>query len=165
MNVSHSYKKSGSYSVRLRVTDSDGAFSDDTSIWIKVKNIAPTVVLSSNRTTALVGGAMAFCATGNDTPTDMLSLKYTWNFGDGATATGASVTHAYLTEGKYNVRVEVSDPEGEKAEALLTVYIYPAKKPAPAQPGGPNITLLVGGAVAAAAIAAVVLVVLLRRRK
>jgi len=164
IDVSHTYRKSGSYNVRLRVTDGDGAFSDDTSTWIRVKNEAPAVIAAANRTTAVAGETISFNATGYDTPSDMAQLTFLWTFGDGSDAGGMNATHAYRTEGKYNARVQVSDPEGEKAEALLTVEILPQKKPAPPQAGGPNIAFVAGGVIAAVIIAAVLLAVLLRGR-
>jgi PKD repeat protein len=164
INITHSYKKSGTYSVRLRVTDADAAFSDDTSIWIKVRNVAPTVTAAANRTTAWAGGTISFNATGNDTPSDMPALNFIWHFGDGASAGGANVTHLFSKEITYNVRVEVTDPEGEKAEAQLTVVISPQKKPAPAQAGGPDIAIVAGGIIAAVIIAIVLLAALFRGR-
>jgi PKD repeat protein len=151
--------------VRLRVTDADAAFSDDTSIWIKVKNIAPTITAAADRTTAVTGETISFNSTGYDTPSDMAQLTFLWTFGDGATAGGMNVTHAYRTEGKYNARVQVSDPEGEKAEAMLTVEILPVKKPVQPQAGGPSITFVAGGVIAAVIIAAIALAVFLRRRR
>jgi len=165
MNASHVYKKAGSYTVRLRVTDTDGGFSDDTTIKIIVKNVAPTVTLAANRTTAVAGESISFGATGNDTPSDMAGLTYNWRFGDGGTASGTNATHMFATEGSYTVRVEVTDNNGEKAEASQAVQITPQKKPAPAPPSGPNIGLVAGGAVAAAVMVVVVVAVVLRRRK
>jgi PKD repeat protein len=37
------------------------------------------------------------------------ALSYKWDFGDGATATGATAQHAYSKNGSYQVRVIVSD--------------------------------------------------------
>jgi PKD repeat protein len=36
-----------------------------------------------------------------------------WDFGDGSTATAATVTHPYATAGDYNVTVEATDNEGQ----------------------------------------------------
>ena len=165
MNVSHVYKKAGSYSVRLRVTDTDGGFSDDASIRIIVRNVAPTVTLAANRTTAVAGESISFSATGNDTPSDLAALTCSWRFGDGGTGAGANATHVFATEGSYTVRVEVADNNGEKAEASVTVQVLPQKKAAPPPSGGPNMALVAGVAVAGVVMVVVVAAVLLRRRK
>ena len=39
-------------------------------------------------------------------------LTIQWDFGDGATATGATATHSYHSEGKYQARVTATDPKG-----------------------------------------------------
>lgn len=39
-------------------------------------------------------------------------LTYAWNFGDGTTGTGVSVSHAYDVGGTYNVQLIVIDPLG-----------------------------------------------------
>jgi PKD repeat protein len=40
------------------------------------------------------------------------TLMYAWDFGDGSTGTGVSVTHAYTTAGTFNVQLIVTDPLG-----------------------------------------------------
>jgi PKD repeat protein len=42
----------------------------------------------------------------------------TWDFGDGTTATGASVTHAYAAAGLYTVRVTLSDGQTETSQEM-----------------------------------------------
>jgi DNA/RNA endonuclease G (NUC1) len=46
------------------------------------------------------------------TDADNDALTYAWSFGDGATATGASVSHAYAAAGQYTVRLIVRDTRG-----------------------------------------------------
>jgi len=164
MNVSHSYPRSGTYTVRLRVTDGDGAYSEDSSIRIKVSNVAPTAVASSDVQAAAVGLEIRFTGEGNDTPSDRPRLQFTWYFGDGRTATGANVTHSFAAEGRYTVRLEVSDPEGEKGTATVTVDIAPAKRGEPPA-AGPDLVLIGGGAAAALIAALAAAMALLRRRK
>jgi DNA/RNA endonuclease G (NUC1) len=40
------------------------------------------------------------------------TLTYAWDFGDGSTASGVSVSHPYAAAGTYNVRLIVTDPLG-----------------------------------------------------
>lgn len=54
-----------------------------------------------------------------------------WDFGDGETATGATVEHAFAP-GEHDVRVTVTDPAGQTAEAgPVTVRVAPPPSPAP----------------------------------
>ncbi len=52
------------------------------------------------------GQAFAFTAYGHDP--DHADLAYAWAFGDGATASGATATHAYATPGAYTATLTVS---------------------------------------------------------
>ena len=62
---------------------------------------------------ALVGKAETFYAhTATDPDGD--TLNFTWNFGDGSTAYGRNVSHAYTTHGIYAWVLEVDDGHGHK---------------------------------------------------
>lgn len=56
-------------------------------------------------------------------------LAFAWDFGDGASASGASVTHLYAGPGVYTVTLTVSDPYGGSDVATATVTV---KSPAQA---------------------------------
>jgi PKD repeat protein len=66
--------------------------------------------------------------------------SYAWQFGDGATATGANVSHAY-TFGEYLVRLTVQNTTGGNVSELLPVYVN--------QPGSWNTRRLVTDATGA----------------
>jgi hypothetical protein len=55
-------------------------------------------------------------------------LTYKWGFGDGASATGAQVSHAYATYGYFVVSVSAVDPTGQHTSSQTTVTVVP---PAP----------------------------------
>jgi len=50
-------------------------------------------------------------------------LSYTWSFGDGSTATGAVVTHAYAAPGSYLATLTAENPCGPAQTAGQTVYV------------------------------------------
>jgi PKD repeat protein len=101
---------------------------------------------------------------GNDTPSDLSQLKYAWTFGDGATAAGKDASHAYTAAGRFTVTLSVSDPEGEKGTATVTVDITAAKTAEPPK-AGTGWALVGGGVAAALAVVVVVAVLLIRRKK
>jgi len=50
-------------------------------------------------------------------------VSYSWNFGDGTNGEGINVTHQYSREGKFTVRLMVTDSEGEFNVSEAVVYI------------------------------------------
>ncbi|HQW91773.1 MAG TPA: WG repeat-containing protein [Ferruginibacter sp.] len=70
------------------------------------------------------------------------SLTTLWDFGDGTTGTGDTVTHTYSVPGSYNVTLNVTVPGGCNGSALHLITIYPT--PNVVQP--PNQVLCIGAA-------------------
>ena len=78
---------------------------------------------------AATGQTLAFSASALDrwSPT-----KTSWSFGDGRTADGASVEHAFDSPGIHTVTVTSTDDAGNTATATRTVQVHNPDKPAPA---------------------------------
>jgi hypothetical protein len=55
-------------------------------------------------------------------------MTSTWDFGDGAVASGATASHAYKSGGAYPVRVTVTDAVGNQATRLVGVVVAPPPK-------------------------------------
>jgi len=72
-------------------------------------------------TSATVGQALSFSVS----PFDVWSAlgATTWSFGDGATATGTGVSHAYTEPGSYTVTVTGTDALGNATSASGTVAV------------------------------------------
>lgn len=51
------------------------------------------------------------------------ALTIRWEFGDGEAATGARTTYSYRSAGTYQVRVTVTDPDGEAASASIPIVV------------------------------------------
>lgn len=107
----HVYGAGGAYAVTLKVTDDRGG-SDSASTSITVApappaNVPPTAAFTgtpTDETAALDASA--------STDTDGSISKYSWAFGDGATATGKTTTHTYATPNTYAVTLTVVDNAG-----------------------------------------------------
>ncbi|HMJ33351.1 MAG TPA: PKD domain-containing protein [Baekduia sp.] len=84
--------------------------------------------------TATAGDAATFSAT----PWDALTAATaTWDFGDGTTATGASVQHAYATAGDRTVTVTVTDQGANTTTATRSISVRTPSPPGSSPPPPP----------------------------
>lgn len=67
------------------------------------------------------GSAVSFTGSGTDGDGD--ALTFSWDFGDGNTATGASPSHTYADDGSYDVTLTVEDGNGGVTTASTTATI------------------------------------------
>ena len=68
------------------------------------------------------GDGLGFGA-GSSRDRDNNLLSYSWNFGDGITATGKNVSHAYADNGNFDVRLTVDDGHGVPGTATTRITI------------------------------------------
>jgi PKD domain len=83
---------------------------------------APVAKLSGPATVGR-GARAAFTATGSADPDAGDKLRYAWNFGDGTTAAGTSVTHSWSAAGTFAVTLTVTDPTGLSTSATSQVNV------------------------------------------
>ncbi|MEM2870249.1 MAG: PKD domain-containing protein [Thermoplasmata archaeon] len=101
-------EKSGSYSFRLNGTSNrDPTRTEEREILVHVVNHPPTAVPGPKRTTRVYAPVMFDGSASSDPDGD--ELFFSWDFGDGTTATGMKVNHTYTRAGSYNVTLNVSD--------------------------------------------------------
>lgn len=81
-------------------------------------NVAPT----ASFTAAPAGLAVSLDATGSTDP-DGTVAGYAWDFGDGATGTGATASHTYAFSGTYSVKLTVTDDRGTTASTTTDVTV------------------------------------------
>jgi hypothetical protein len=89
--------------------------------------VAPTVGFSAGTIAiapagAIVGTAVVFENRLASDPSGN-SLSFTWDFGDGDSATGEATSHVYATPGDYYATVTVSSSEGGSAVASLHIPV------------------------------------------
>ncbi|MEM2869719.1 MAG: PKD domain-containing protein [Thermoplasmata archaeon] len=130
--VSHIFYHPGVYTVRLSVTDDNGAVSSAT-LNVTVNNRPPIATLVSNNATGYVLDTLLFDGS-RSSDADGRIVNYTWFFGDGNQAFGSIVNYAFLIPGTYVVTLNVTDDSGSSSVASMNVTII--KRPPPAKPGG-----------------------------
>lgn len=116
----HQYADHGAFTVTLTVTDELG-HSDSVQHDLTVANRPPLAAIDCSATTAAVGQVVTF--TDCSTDADGLVAACHWDFGDGVTAEGSVVTHAFAAEGDYTVALLVTDDDGAAASCAVTVQV------------------------------------------
>jgi len=117
--TTHIFATSGQHFVQLTVTDNDAA-TNSTSRQVRV-NARPTANFVAAANPSLIGEQVTFTPTGS-TDGDGTIASYQWDFdGDGivdATSLPAApaVTHTYGTPGDVNVKLIVTDNDGDTGE-------------------------------------------------
>lgn len=117
--VNHYYANPGSYVIRLIVSDTSKCNLQDTFARIVMipAKINPAFTVSNGN--GCVPLTTSFSASNVNTAT------YIWNFGNGSTATGSSVTNTYQQAGTYTIKLWVTDTTScNKADSsLFTVVV------------------------------------------
>jgi hypothetical protein len=121
--VSHTFTKSGTYPVKLTVTD-DGNLTNSYIFNIVVKNNPPVSILSASPNPVLSLLPVSFFGN-NSYDTDGSITKYAWDFGDGTTIQQGTTaeTHTYSKPGSYRASLTVTDNIGDSSTANLIIIV------------------------------------------
>lgn len=120
--VSHIYTRGGTYTTTLIVND--GFIDSDPSttiVEVAEVNGSPIANAGPDRTIT-VGESVIFDGSASSDEEGPIET-YFWNFGDGNTASGIVVSHAYSTGGTFIVTLTVTDSGGLTAEDTATVTV------------------------------------------
>ncbi len=138
MRVSHSFRTSGQYPVRLVVTDNSATKCDSAEDVATIRvNAPPVAVIKGDYETGLSGARIpvVFDASGSHDP-DGDPLSFYWDFGDGQSAKGRKVRHRFDIPDRYIVKLRVDDGTGLKSgvgwsEVTVQVGQHNPDKPEP----------------------------------
>jgi len=120
-NPTYVYMQDGSYTVTLRVYESDG--DSDTEIkvdYVMVTDTEPNVNFSATPTSGLEPLQVNF--TGISTSYDGI-ISWNWSFGDGETSTEQNPIHVYAADGTYSVSLTVSEADEDSSTETKFSYI------------------------------------------
>ncbi len=115
--------EAGVYTFRLAVDDGDGG-TDVDSVVVTVYGLPPTATISASQTTAETGATIGFDASTSTDP-DGIVERFRFDFGDGTVInnTHATASHLYNDPGVYTVTVTVTDDDGNKTSAQVTIRV------------------------------------------
>ena len=117
------YTDNGTFTIRLRATDDDGATAEDTAT-ATIANVDPTIASTTGPTSGDEGDPLSFTAVGADAGADdVAGLTYAWDWGDTGTGSGASTAYSWSDEGTYTVTLTVTDDDGGFVSTTFTVDI------------------------------------------
>ena len=103
----------GTHSVRLTVTDNDGASNTQAQSVVvsATPNQPPNAAFTVSPGSGLPGTWFTFNASSSSDPDGSIA-SYSWHFGDGSTDSGVTAYKNYATAGVYTVQLTVMDNDG-----------------------------------------------------
>ncbi|WP_306549706.1 PKD domain-containing protein [Desulfobulbus sp.] len=129
--TSHSFTSAGTYDTTLTITDSKGLTSSTSTPVVVtaaiITNKAPTAVTSAAPITGTIPLTVTFDGSPS-TDSDGTIASYTWNFGDGSSASGKTVTHTYSTAATFTATLQVADDKGATGSAVTTITAQPKEQ-------------------------------------
>jgi PKD repeat protein len=122
--VAHTFRNVGvSQNVTLTITNDLGLSSSSTRVVAVGPGDPPKPAFTSSPKDPVVGQTVFFNAEQSTAGVGHTITSYRWTFGDGATASGVSVTHAYAVAGTYTMLLTVTDEAGQSVTSAATPVI------------------------------------------
>ena len=131
----HTYKKTGSYDVTLRVVDVEGASSEvQKSLRVK-KSSKPIALFNTNKDKY---NTHEVVVTSNKSYTNKSKIiRYQWRFGDGKLSSEKAPVHRYTKAGKYFIQLKVCSANGACASASKKIIVSENKQTIKVKKGTP----------------------------
>ncbi len=130
VTLTHTYSDPGNYSVRLTVTDNNGATGSATKTLPLPPSNQPVASFTASPSTGRAPLEVSFDASASS-DSDGEIVTYDWDFGDGSTASGVTVDHTYTSSDDYTVELMVVDNDGATDTATETISVAPEQNEPP----------------------------------
>ncbi|MCY3410787.1 MAG: PKD domain-containing protein [Candidatus Heimdallarchaeota archaeon] len=121
-SVIHNYSDAGNYTVRVR------GYTNDSLVYtgfcdISIENKIPIADIATSINDISEDVSVNFFGIADDTKSDISSLKYVWEFGDGLMTIGQNTSHFYPDDGTYDVKLHVIDNNGGIGTSITTISV------------------------------------------
>src|SRR5947207_605303 len=116
--VSHTFQSAGTYTVILTIKDSAGQIAKSSQTITVNARPSASISYSPSNPLPLLPVTFTGSATGGTQP-----YSYSWDFGDGTTASGQTVSHSYLLPGSYVVTLTITDANGQTSTTSRTIIV------------------------------------------
>jgi RHS repeat-associated protein len=120
-STTHVYSAPGTYTITLTVTDSNAQTATTTRS--ATVYAAPTASFTATPTSGNSPLSVAFNASASTSPSGGTITGYSWVFGDGTSATGATTSHIYTGPGTFAATLVVTDSRNNIASTTRTVTV------------------------------------------
>ncbi len=117
----HVFKKSGTYTVKLRVLDFDGGI-DSLAQAVATNNQPPLAILQVDPVAGEAPITIHYTATNSIDP-DGRIVDYRLDFDDGTSSLDSSGSHTYQLDGNYRVQLKVQDNLGQTDTTGISVKV------------------------------------------
>ena len=121
MNPLHTFDSSGTKSVRLTVTDDEGASDTITRGIMVYPNVRPTADFSFSPDGGTIEDVVYFVDESVDEDGSVVS--WSWDFGDGDTSSRREPDHRFSDSGVHHVTLTVEDDDGNQDSVTLPVTV------------------------------------------
>ena len=121
--TTHAFRSPGTYFVRLTLVDPIGRMASTTRSVTVGQGAAPAAVFTFSPTDPAVGTTVHFNAAASTPAAGRTLVSYKWDFGDGTSASGVQVSHAYGVARTYTVTLTVTDDIGRTNTRSVTVQV------------------------------------------
>lgn len=121
--AAHRFQSSATYSVKLTVTGPGGIVVTSNRTVVIGAAAAITAVITQSPTDAKVNDVVIFDGSSSTSPDGTAIVSYTWDFGNGSTASSRSATTTYTVARTYTVRLTIVDALGRTATTTRTVTV------------------------------------------
>jgi PKD repeat protein len=123
--TSHTYNRTGTFNVRLTVTDDIGTTATTTKT-VTVGGAAPQADFTFTPSSPRRGQTVTFDASSARAASGRSIAQYAWNFDDGGIAFGVTAPHAFNSTGTFNVRLTITDDIGQTSTVTKPVTVSDA---------------------------------------
>jgi len=118
--VEHGYETPGVRTVTVTVVDESGN-RDDATGEVEVTDVTAPTVAVDIPDVGTVGEPLTLTANGSSDDHEVAVVD--WTLGDGASATGETISHTFDEPGSYSVTVTVTDPNGNSARETVDISV------------------------------------------